>query len=438
VLLGGLAAMAMISTTPLLSQTVEDDSAQGLDLPKEIMIFGNSDPNIRKATAIVNGTIITGTDVDHRLALALANGAEIPAEEKERLRLQVLRNLIDETLEIQEAAAQKIDVPQAEIDQTFARVGSQVKRSPAEFAKFLKTIGSSEASLKRQIEGEMAWKRVLGRRVEPFVNVSEEEVNAIIARLNASKGAPEYHIGEIFLSATPEAMPEAEQNAQRIIEQLRRGGSFAAYARQFSESSSAAVGGDLGWVKAEQIPDQLATAAKAMTPGQVSAPIAIPGGYSIIVLVDKRQVLTADARDAVLALKQISIAFPEGTTQTQAAPKVEAFAKAVSAIQGCGKVAEVAASIGAAVVDNDQVKVRDLPPQLQELLINAQVGQATRPFGSLNDGVRSLVLCGRDDAAVSSDPSFDQISSQLEEERVNRRARRYLRDLRRDAVIEYR
>src|SRR3546814_4034929 len=57
--------------------------------------------NVRKATAIVNGRIITGTDVDQRLALIItANGGKVSDEEKERLRVQVLRNLIDETLQI--------------------------------------------------------------------------------------------------------------------------------------------------------------------------------------------------------------------------------------------------------------------------------------------------------------------------------------------------
>jgi len=257
-------------------------------------------------------------------------------------------------------------------------------------------------------------------------------------RLNASKGATEYRIGEIFLSATPESMPEAEANANRIIDQLRKGGSFAAYARQFSEASTAAVGGDLGWVRAEQLPEQLSTRAQEMSSGQISPPIAVPGGYSIIVLVDKRQVLTADARDAVLALKQVSLTFPKGMTQVQATPQVERFATAMATVQGCGKVADVARSLGADVVDNDSIKVRNLPAPLQEMMLGLQIGQATRPFGSLTDGVRSLVLCGRDDPQVASGPSFDQIQSQIEEERVNRRARRYLRDLRRDAVIEYR
>ena len=89
------------------------------------------------------------------------------------------------------------------------------------------------------------------------------------------------------------------------------------------------------------------------------------------------------------------------------------------------------------MVDNDNVKIRDLPPQLQDILLNLQVGEATPPFGSITEGVRVLIVCGRDDPASANAPNAEQIQAQLEEERVNRRARIYLRDLRRDAVIEY-
>jgi len=435
------AAAGIILSSPLIGQTIEDgeDLGGGLNLPKDITVFGNRDPNIRTATAIVNGTIITQTDVEQRLALVVAaNGGRIEESERERLRLQVLRNLIDETLQIQEAAAQKVEVENTEIQQTYERVAANFRKSPKDFAKYLRDQGSSENSIKRQIQGETAWRRVLSRRVEPFVAVSDEEVNAIIARLNASKGSDEYHVGEIFLSTTPTTMGEAQANAERIIDQVRRGASFTAYARQFSEASTAAVGGDLGWVRAEQLPEQLSAVVTRLSPGQISTPIEVPGGYSIIALLDKRQVLGSDPRDAILSLKQLTIKFPKGMTQDQATPKVEAFANALQRLQGCGKAAELAAEVGADVVNNDQMRVRDLPPQLQDLMLRLQVGQATPPFGSLADGVRSLVLCGRDDPQPSSGPSFEQIQSQIEEERVNRRAQRYLRDLRRDAVIEYR
>ena len=427
--------------SPVAAQTVNDDegvAAQQLNLPKDVTVFGKSDPNVRKATAIVNGRIITGTDVDQRLALILAaNGGKVSPEERERLRVQVLRNLIDETLQIQEAAAHDIKIDKSEIDQSYERVAANFKQSPAQFDQYLRTQGSAPASIRRQIEGELAWSRLLRRNIQPFVNVSADEVKSVVDRMNAAKGSDEYRIGEIYLSATPENEAQIVSNARNIIEQIKQGGSFAAYARQFSEASTAAVGGDLGWVRPAQLPDELAKAANEMQVGQLAGPIPVPGGISVIYVMDKRKVLTADPRDSLLSLKQLSISFPPGTTKEQASAKAASFAAQIKTIKGCGQANELGGKIGADVVDNDNVKVRDLPPQLQEILLGLQVGEATPPFGSVNDGVRVLVVCGRDEASSAAAPNAEQIMAQLEEERVNKRARIYLRDLRRDAIIDY-
>jgi peptidyl-prolyl cis-trans isomerase SurA len=415
-------------------------SMQGeIIIPEGVKIFGENSPNVRRATAVVNGDVITGTDVDQRLALILAaNENKVSEEEMTRLRQQVLRNLIDETLEIQEAKASDIEVPPSEIDQSYARVAAQnFNQDATAMDAYLKRVGSSPASLKRQIHGELAWQRLLGRNVAPFVNISEDEVNEMLSRLKAAKGTDEYRIGEIYLSAAGDAQAQVEQNAQRIVEQLRGGGSFVAYARQYSQASTAAVGGDLGWIRLAQLPAELASAARELSPGQLVGPIPVPGGYSILYLIDKRQVLTADPRDAVLALKQISISFPAGTTEAQANAQAKRFAESMQAAKGCGSADAVAAQLGAQVVTNDQVRARDLPGPLQTAVLNLGVGESSPPFGSLQDGVRMLMLCGRDDPQTESGPSFDQLMSQMEDDRINKRAQIYLRDLRRDAVIEY-
>lgn len=64
----------------------------------------------------------------------------------------------------------------------------------------------------------------------------------MVKRLNEAKGQDEFHLGEIYLSATPENAAAVADNARKIMEALRSGGSFAAYARQFSEASTAVVG----------------------------------------------------------------------------------------------------------------------------------------------------------------------------------------------------
>ncbi|MDF0542328.1 peptidylprolyl isomerase [Sphingobium sp. H39-3-25] len=436
----GATSLCLSATAPAQSVGEEglDLPSANLNLPKDISIFGKSDPNVRKATAIVNGTIITGTDIDQRLALIItANGGKVSDEEKERLRLQVLRNLIDETLQIQEAAANNIKVDKGEVEQSYERVAANFRRNPTDFDKYLREQGSSAASIKRQIEGELAWNRLLRANVQPFVNVGEDEVNSTLDRMKAAKGSDEFRIGEIYLSATPENSEQIAANARNIIEQIKQGGSFAAYARQFSEASTAAVGGDLGWVRPAQLPEELARAATDMSIGQIAGPIPVAGGFSLIYIMDKRKVLTADPRDGIMSLKQLSLQFPAGTTKEQANTKAAAFAAAAKGIKGCGAADQVGKAVGADVVDNDGVKIRDLPPQLQDMLLGLQIGESTPPFGSVQDGVRVLVLCGRDEPQSATAPSFDQIMAQMEDERVNKRARIYLRDLRRDAVIDY-
>lgn len=433
----GLAGALLAATT---HAQVPTSGPQGnLSIPEGIQIFGDPNPNVRRATAVVNGDIITGTDVDHRLALVLAaNEQQMSEEEMQRLRLQVLRNLIDETLQIQEAGASDIEISNAEVDQAYARVVAQNFNQNVEAMNaYLEQIGSSPASLKRQIRGELAWQRLLQRNVAPFINVSEEEVTEMLDRLEAAKGTEEYRIGEIYLAATPGSEQQVLQNAQGIVQQLRQGGSFVAYARQYSQASTAAVGGDLGWIRLAQLPQELANAAQGLEPGQLVGPVEVSGGYSILYLIDKRQVLMADPRDAVLALKQISINFPPGTTEAQATTKAQEFANAMQSARGCGEVDEVASTIGAQVVSNDQIRARDLPGPLQQAVLSMSIGETSPPFGSIEDGVRVLMLCGRDDAVSGQGPNFDQLMSQMEDDRINKRAQMYLRDLRRDAIIDY-
>ncbi len=327
------------------------NSTATLNLPENPQLFGTTLPSVVKATAIVNGEVITQSDIDQRVALlALGNGGQIPANELDPLRRQVLRNLIDETLQIQAAKAEEIEISDADIDKTVARVAGNVKQTPEQMAAYLKSRGSSIRSIRRQITGELAWRRLQSKKIESAVSVGDEEVQAVIDKLNASKGTEEYRVGEIFLSANSANQDQVAANAQKVFAALQQGGSFVGYARQFSEASTAAVGGDLGWVRPEQMPDQLANAIRQMRPGQVSAPIRIPGGYSIIAVQDVRKILTADPRSALLTLKQVSVGFPKGTTRAQAEPVVGRFAEATQNIGGCGGAEKLAADFHGEVV----------------------------------------------------------------------------------------
>ncbi len=433
--IAALATMAVAQTVP--GQDSASAPNTGLDLPSTLEIFGKADPNVRKPTAIVNDYVITGTEVDQRVALVTGmQKLTLKPEEREQLKLAMLRQLIDETLEIQEAKANEIKIEPREVESSFARVAARFQKTPEQMRAWLREIGSSERSIKRQVEAELAWSRLLRRRVN--VNVGEAEVKAMIDRLTAQKGTDEYHVYEIYQNATPDRAQEVSGGMQKMIEQMRQGTPFDYLARTYSQSSTRARGGDLGWIQPAMLPEALAQAVQDMQPGQVAGPIPLSAGFSIVYLADKHKVGVADPRDAKLSLRQLSLSFAKGTTEAQASSRAAAFAKATQAIRGCGDVSKVAAAEGAEVVDRDNIVIKDLPPALQNLILPLQVGQSTQPFGSIEDGVRVLVICGRDDPPAAYTPSVEQVQEQLEDQRVNLRAERMLRDLRRDALIEYR
>ncbi len=430
------AALAIAALlTPALA-VAQSANPAGLNV-RDFQVLTKPDPQIRKATAIVNGAVITDLDIDQRLALAVvASGGRIGQQEREQLRIQVLRNLIDEKLQIAEAREQEITVEEGQVEGAFARVAKNFGRSSEAFARYLKDIGTSAQSLRDQIRAEVAWSQLMRRRVEPFVNVGDDEVKAAMDRMEASKGQQEYRLGEIFIAASPEQLERARTTANRIVEQIRNGASFVAYARQYSEASTAAVGGDMGWVMSSQLSPALRTVADSLPKGQISDPLEIAGGITVLAKVDQREVMGADPKDAVITAKQISVPVDESLPEADRRAAVERIHKATRDFGGCGRAEALATELGGGVTNIDPQPLGQFSEGLQPLLAQLQIGQATPVFGTQKDA-RVLVLCGRDEPE-SKGPSFDQIYAQMNEERVSLMARRYLRDLRRDAIVDYR
>jgi peptidyl-prolyl cis-trans isomerase SurA len=442
--LGWFARAAILLIAPLATaMAVAQDGQQpapagALNIPSNVQFVGQTQEGVRKATAIVNGDVITGSDVDQRANLLIVtNQIQLPPSEMERFRAQVLRNLIDESLQIQAAQQQEIGVEDREVEQYFARFAANNRQTPQAFTTYLRSIGASERTLKRQIRGELSWQRVQRRNIEPFVTVGDDEVQRVMQNLVARRGTPEYHVAEIFMNAPPETATQVQATMTQLVQQIRQGAPFQALARQYSEATTAATGGDLGWIQPDQLPPELSALVPQMPVGAVSDAIPNSGGYSIIALVDTRRVLTTDPRDARLSLMQMTISIPAGTPQAQADARGQELGQAAQRMGGCGNARTTAERLGAELISNDQVPVRDLPPALQQMLLNLGVGQATQAFGS-PERISVLVMCGREDPPETREPSADEIYNRTMEQRVQRRAQRYLRDLRRDAVIDYR
>lgn len=381
--------------------------------------------NAEGVAAVVNDHVISTYDVRQRASLLLASARIQPTPEmQQRARAQALRDLIDERLQMDEAAHFEITVSPDQVDRRLADIARQNNATPEQFAASLSQAGVSIASLRSQIEADIAWQRLISGLYGSRVRISDVEVRETQQRIAANATRPQYQLSEIFLPAESEQeFQEMMQGGMRLLEQMQRGAPFPAVARQFSAAPSAAAGGDLGWIAAPELAPELQPIAERLEPGQVSLPVRTAAGVYIIAMRDRRAGADAGATSTV-SLRQISApAAREATLQ-----------RLQRRIEGCGNLDNLAQGVdGASVVDLGQTQESDLSPAIRERINGVEVGRAS-PVQVQGDQASTVVVCARETGGGGIPPA-EEIEARLREQELTMLSDRYLRNLRSEATI---
>jgi len=253
----------------------------------------------QRIAAVVNDDVITSQDLIDRLNLAIATG-NLPNDPATRQRLapQVLRGLVDEKLQLQEAKRLGQTPSDAEVDQAVATVAQRNRTTGPELLNYLSQRGLNPATLREQLRAQVAWLKVLGREVRPRIVVTQEQIDLAMKRSAVKDGDRELLISEILLPVYSRGQEASvTDDARGLVATLRGGASFAALARQVSASASAQNGGDLGWVRVSAITPDLRDQIVALPVGQISDPIVSPAGVHIFQVRDQRAVAAAAPQD---------------------------------------------------------------------------------------------------------------------------------------------
>ncbi len=184
--------------------------------------------NVQRAAAVVNDLVISTFDLDQRtrLVLSSAGGAQGP-EAQARIREQVLRTLIDELLQLQEAEKAEISVGEKDVDEALARIAQQNNTTPQAILNSLAGAGVYAATLKNQIKAELAWSRLIEERLAPRVNLTDEEIDEEMRRIEAGATKPRFLVSEIFFAVdSPDDEARVRQNIERLFQQLQTGTPF--------------------------------------------------------------------------------------------------------------------------------------------------------------------------------------------------------------------
>jgi peptidyl-prolyl cis-trans isomerase SurA len=389
--------------------------------------------------AVVNGQLITTGDVENRARLlALSTGMPLTPEILARLTPQITRELIDQTLQLQEINKRNIVVPETDIASGIAHI-EQGNNMPAGGLKArLQASGIAFQTLITQLRTEIGWQNVLHQVLGPGLKPTPGDIAAAKKALKAQLGTTEYHLAEIFIPVTdPADDKSAEDFATTVIQQLRQGAPFPIVAAQFSQADSALQGGDLGFVSLNQLDPGVAAVVQTMPVGAVSNPIRVPGGYNIVQMQGSQRVGTD--MQTTLSMRQTFVPYPTPITNGQVGPAQAAvITKLVQAGRNVHSCADMEALNDAEgktrPADPGPVNLGNVtPPAFQALLGNLPIGQVSQPLVA-SDGVSIVIVCSRNTSPVGL-PSDDDIANNIINQRVQMESQQMLDDLRHRSII---
>ena len=391
--------------------------------------------------AIVNGDVISREDVENRRRLfALSTGLPLSPEVLDRLTAQITRQLIDERLRLQEIQRRRILVSDEDIAKAIADVEVRNNMSAGTLRKRLAADGVAYRTLVDQIRVQIGWTRVLRQQLGAQAQITDADIAEQERLVKEEIGQPEFHVGEIFIPVEePSQAEEARRFSDTVIQQLRAGAPFQVVAAEFSQSQTALVGGDLGWVQAPQLDPDVLRVLNEMPPGAVSNPIRVPGGYDIVTLHAKREIgndmeTVADVRQAFLPFT--SRLDPQNPTDQQKQTLAKAQQISASA-HDCAAVEAAGTAAGSVRPPHPgEIRFDGVPPAMRAVLEKLPDNQASGPLVSA-DGILVIMVCSRTQKNVGI-PTRAEISDRLVNERVERVSRQLMRDLRRRAVIDQR
>jgi peptidyl-prolyl cis-trans isomerase SurA len=393
----------------------------------------------QRIAAVVNDEVISAQDLNERLQLVtLTSGIADSEQARGRLAPQVLRSLIEESLQLQEAERLGITVEDAEIQQALANIAERNRMTVDAMRRFFAQNGIDFATLLAQVRAQIAWVKVVNRQIVPQVTVTVDQLEMAVEEARRNEGEPEYLLSEIVLPVdSPAQAQTVAQDAARLVQTLREGASFESLAAQVSAAASAERGGDVGWVRGSAVPGELRNTLEGMREGEVSDPIPSPVGYYIFWLRDRRLNQTAadsSVADIEVDLAQILLPF-DGQADVEALRRRAAELR--DDLADCEALADAAVELDAP--DSGRLgwlRLGDLPSEFRQVVAALPIDQVSAPVQGPS-GVHLLMVCDRREPQAAT-PQREQIAERLERERVERLARRYLRDLRKGAFVEVR
>ncbi len=398
--------------------------------------------NASSIVAVVGDEPITAFDLSARLKFVLATtNIESDSESVARLRPQILRVLIDERLQKQEAARNEIEVSDKEIEQAIAAIERQREMPPGTIKNKLLQNRIPENTLTDQIRAQILWSKLVSKKLRSQVRISDEDIAQMKRRLLTPELKQELKIAILQLPLdNPSRDKDVKKAADKLVIEARGGADFEELARQFS-GGTAREGGKIAtfWVRPEELDPFIAKVLSGAKAGTITEPLKNAAGYTIIKIYETRDIPGQETLGTEISFKEIVLSL-RSSAEDKSMEKLKELAKEV--VKNPGSCAEKtigtsnAAELAKLEVNNITSMITDLPAALGVIAGGMNVGDISAPIVT-EDKISLYMLCAKREA-VKAVVTDERARAAVYQQRMELEAQKYMRNLRRDSFIEIR
>lgn len=250
---------------------------------------------VSRIAAVVNGDMITVRELDKALRTELAGQKVDPAKNPQmaaEVRKAVLNRMINDKILIQEAAKEKIEVSDADVDAAIDRIVKDSQLSRDVFFKQMAKEGMSEKDFRDRLYVQLVSQRLMSRNVVNKVVVTEDEINDYYRKNMAGFASGRARVAMLIYPVDADAEKWARDIASGKV-------SFADAVRAVSIGPNPQEGGDLGFMALSDMAPGMMEQVSHMKKGDVSPLLSMNANKAQIALLDFEADEGAERSDAV-------------------------------------------------------------------------------------------------------------------------------------------
>ncbi len=209
--------------------------------------------------------------------------AEMPPEACADLRQLALERLIARELMFQAAMAEGVLATNEAVEEETSRI-LRMMGNPQDFWKRMAERGMDEAAFLRMIRKDVTVDQISARKLEELPEPEDAAILDFFRQYpDKLKSHERLRVAHILIPFDPD---DADKALPQILELKKKAetGDFAELAKLHSVCPSAPGGGDLGYIRREDVDSTFADAAFSQIVGVVGEPVKTPFGYHLLLV----------------------------------------------------------------------------------------------------------------------------------------------------------